>query len=166
MDCGLVIRGTEESDWDILKEIRLAALLDAPTAFGVTHSAAMANTELQWRDRAAHRGPGRFTLAMRNGVAVGIVGRVLHSPTESNLIAMWVTPAERGTPVARRLVDAVKSEAIAQNYARIILEVAPTNIRAASFYQKQGFAFLPEWEPLASHTQIMLQKMEWVRPDS
>jgi ribosomal protein S18 acetylase RimI-like enzyme len=162
MNDEVVVRGTDESDWEDLKEIRLASLLDSPTAFGVTHAAAMTNTDWQWRDRAANRGPGRFTLAFKNGVAIGIVGRVMSSPSESNLIAMWVRPTERGTPIATRLVDAIKTEAISKRYSRVVLEVAPANSRAVAFYRRQGFKFLPEWEALASHPHIELQKMEWL----
>jgi hypothetical protein len=41
------------------------------------------------------------------------------------------------------------------------LGVSPDNVRASAFYRKQGFVFLPEWEPLASHPDIQVQKMEW-----
>lgn len=162
----VIIRGAKEDDWEALKDIRLASLLDAPTAFGVTHAAAMTYTDSQWRDRAACRGQALFTLAFRNDVAVGIVGRVPSSSSGLNLIAMWVAPKERGTAIATGLVEAVKSEAILQGYPRVVLEVAPSNLRAVSFYQKQGFNFLPEWESLASHPHIQLQKMEWLAPSA
>jgi ribosomal protein S18 acetylase RimI-like enzyme len=121
----------------------------------------MANTDLQWRDRAAGRGQALFTLAFMNGCAVGIVGHVRSSPSESNLIAMWVAPALRGTVTAARLVESVKAHAVSQGYARVVLEVAPDNLRAVSFYHRQGFSFLPEWEALESHPYIQIQKMEW-----
>lgn len=38
----MIIRPTTDADWQILKEIRLAALLDAPTAFGVRYATAAA----------------------------------------------------------------------------------------------------------------------------
>jgi RimJ/RimL family protein N-acetyltransferase len=43
-----------------------------------------------------------------------------------------------------------------------VLDVSPDNARAAAFYKKQGFVFLPEWEALESHPHIQVQKMEWV----
>jgi ribosomal protein S18 acetylase RimI-like enzyme len=162
----VIIRGTKEDDWEALKDIRLAALLDAPTAFGVTHPEAMTYTDSQWRDRAACRGQALFTLAFRSDVAVGIVGRAPSSLSGLNLIAMWVAPNERGTAIATGLVEAVKSEAILGGYPRVVLEVAPSNLRAVFFYQKQGFNFLPEWESLASHPHIQLQKMEWLAPSA
>lgn len=47
------IRATEERDWMILKETRLAALLDTPTAFGVSYQTAITNSDEQWKQRAS-----------------------------------------------------------------------------------------------------------------
>ncbi|NYE59581.1 ribosomal protein S18 acetylase RimI-like enzyme [Duganella sp. 1224] len=151
------IRYTREEDWPELKRVRLAALQDAPTAFGVTYASAAAYTDDAWRDRAARHGKARFILAFDGAEAVGIVGYVPNAQRELELIAMWVAPSHRGTSTAARLVDAVKAHA----GHRILLDVAPTNARASAFYQKQGFAFLPQWEPLESHPHIQLQKMAW-----
>jgi ribosomal protein S18 acetylase RimI-like enzyme len=157
----MIIRSTTEEDWEVLKEIRLASLLDTPTAFGVTHASAAANSEAQWRDRAAGRGPAQFLLAFVDGDVVGMVAGVVSERQEFNLIAMWVRHQYRGTPVAASLVESMKAHAASTGHARVVLDVSPHNERAAAFYRKQGFSFLPEWEPLASHPEIMLQKMEW-----
>jgi ribosomal protein S18 acetylase RimI-like enzyme len=155
------IRATTADDWAALKEIRLAALRDAPTAFGVSHATAAAYSEEQWRERAA--GPHlEFLLAFRDGVAAGMIGGGVSAATgEYNLIAMWVQPEHRGSDIAACLVAAIKASAAAKGHARIVLDVAPENARAAAFYQRQGFTFLPQWEPLASHPEIQVQKMEW-----
>ncbi|WP_170304213.1 GNAT family N-acetyltransferase [Duganella radicis] len=155
------IRCTTEDDWQELKRIRLAALLDAPTAFGVSHASAVAYTDEAWRDRAAGRGPARYILAFEGNEAIGIVAHVPDEKQELNLIAMWVAPSQRGTSTAGRLVDAVKTYARNHGHARIVLDVAPGNQRASAFYQKQGFVFLPEWDILESHPHIQVQKMAW-----
>lgn len=157
----MIIRPTAEQDWEALREIRLASLLDAPTAFGITHASAAANSEAQWRDRAAKRGPAEFLLALVDEVAVGMAAGVVSQTSEFNLIAMWVRPAYRGMDVAARLVDAVKARAVSQGHTRVVLDVSPDNARASAFYRKQGFSFLPEWEALASNPHITVQKMEW-----
>jgi ribosomal protein S18 acetylase RimI-like enzyme len=155
------IRTTSADDWETLKEMRLAALKDAPTAFGVSYAQAVAQSDAQWRERAAGRRP-QFLLALRDGVAAGMIGGGVSAATgEYNLIAMWVKLEYRGTDTAAQLVAAVKASATAQGHARIVLDVAPENARASVFYRKQGFTFLPEWEPLASHPEIQVQKMEW-----
>jgi ribosomal protein S18 acetylase RimI-like enzyme len=104
-------------------------------------------------------------LAFADGAAAGMVAGVVSASSEFNLIAMWVRPAHRGTPVAAGLVESMKAHAIAKGHARVVLDVSPHNERAAAFYRKQGFSFLPEWEALASHPEIKVQKMEW-RADS
>jgi ribosomal protein S18 acetylase RimI-like enzyme len=161
----LTIRATTEVDWELLKQLRLAALSDAPTAFGVSHATAVANSGTQWRDRASGRGPAQFVLAFVDGVPVGLAGGVSGLTSAIELIAMWVMPEYRGAAAAAGLVDAIKKLAVAQGQERVVLDVSPSNERAAAFYRKQGFAFLPEWKRLESHPEIALQKMEWqVRP--
>lgn len=157
----MIIRHTALEDWETLKEIRLTALLDAPTAFGVSHASAAANSEAQWRERAAGSQRVAFFLALLGDEAVGIAGGVVSQAAELNLIAMWVRPEHRGTAAAAGLVDAVKAHALAQGHARVVLGVSPDNARAAAFYHKQGFTFLAEWEALDSHPHIQVQKMEW-----
>jgi ribosomal protein S18 acetylase RimI-like enzyme len=156
----VAIRTTQEEDWPSLKAVRLASLLDAPTAFGVSHQAASAYSDQQWRERAAGPHPV-FWLAFVDGEPVGIIGGGVSAARRYNLIAMWVAPHVRGSGVAAQLVDAVKAAATAQGHDRVFLDVAPGNQRAASFYEKQGFAFIDEWEPLASHPHIRVQTMQW-----
>lgn len=157
----MLIRPTTEEDWPTLKAIRLAALRDAPTAFGVEYASAAANSDAQWRDRAAACGPARFLLAIREDEAVGLIGGVVDQAGHYNLIAMWVRPDCRGLGVADRLVEELKVLAIASGHTRVVLDVSPANERAVNFYRKQAFVFLPEWEALASHPGIHVQKMEW-----
>jgi ribosomal protein S18 acetylase RimI-like enzyme len=53
---------------------------------------------------------------------------------------------------------------VALGHARVVLDVAPENARAARFYANQGFTFLDEWEALASHPHIRVRKMAWLAP--
>ena len=125
----LDIRDTIEDDWQELRRTRLAALRDAPTAFGVTHASAAAYTDDAWRDRAAGRGPARYILALDGKEAVGIVAHVPNAKLELEMIAMWVAPSQRGTPTATRLVDGIKAYAIENGYSRVLLGVSPDNAR-------------------------------------
>jgi len=157
----MIIRPTMEEDWRTLKAIRLAALRDAPTAFGVTHAAAATYTDDQWRTRAAGSDTAQYMLAFAGEQAVGIVAGVIEAPDEVKLIAMWVHPQHRGDGIAGRLIEAIKQSALARGHRRIVLDVAPENASAVNLYQRQGFVFLPEWEPLESHPHISVQKMAW-----
>lgn len=54
------IRTTQKDDWKLLKQIRLAALQDTPTAFGVSYQTAAADSDASGRcgRRARGRGSG------------------------------------------------------------------------------------------------------------
>lgn len=68
------IRATEEQDWMILKEIRLAALLDTPTAFGVSYQTAITNNDNQWKQRASSATEPKFWLAFKEEEGIGMIG--------------------------------------------------------------------------------------------
>ena len=159
----IVVRPTVAADWPALKQLRLAALRDAPTAFGVTHAQALGNSDAQWLARAAGSGPGTFYMAWHGQEAIGMAAAVSGDDGKVGLIAMWVAPAWRGDPrsVAARLVDAVKARAVAVGAAGLLLEVAPSNARAVAFYARQGFQFQSHVERLASHPEIEVQRMAW-----
>ncbi|MDO8071342.1 MULTISPECIES: GNAT family N-acetyltransferase [unclassified Janthinobacterium] len=158
----IVIRPTSAADWPALKSTRLAALLDAPTAFGASHASAAAFSDADWQQRAVSTPQRTFFLAFDAEQPVGLAAQVVAGNGECHLIAMWVHSEYRGLTVAQDLVEAVKRCAVGNGHARLVLDVAPENARAAAFYRKQGFVFLPEWEALESHPHIRVQKMEWL----
>ena len=156
------IRTTETKDWMLLKQVRLAALLDTPTAFAVSYQTAAAYSDEQWKERASSVGT-EFWLAFEQNRPVAMVGTTVSSAQRFSLIGMWVEPAARGSGVATHLVDAVKSRATDKGFDRVYLEVSTDNARASDFYLRQGFVFLEEWEPLDSHPHITVQTMLWIK---
>ena len=155
------IRSTETEDWMLLRKVRLAALLDTPTAFGVSYQTAAAYTDEQWKVRASSTGTV-FWLAFEQDRPVGLIGVAVSSTHRFNLIGMWVEPVARGSGVATQLVEVVKARAIAEGFDRVFLDVSPDNARASNFYLKQGFVFMDEWAPLESHPHIRVQTMLWI----
>ena len=152
------IRLTQTRDWMLLKQVRLAALQDTPTAFGVSYQAAAHYSDQQWQDRASSTAT-QFWLAFNDQQPVGMIGAAVSGAHRYNLIGMWVAPEARGSGVAAKLVEAVKSRGRDQGHEYVYLDVAPENTRAAHFYLKQGFTFIDEWEPLESHPHIKVQTM-------
>lgn len=155
------VRLTEAKDWKLLKQVRLAALSNAPTAFGVNYETTTKYTDEQWQERASATVGPEFWLAFVDSEPVGMIGGAISRMNRYNLIGMWVEPRVRGSGIASSLVEAVTSRALQKGFDRIFLDVSPENVRAASFYLKQGFVFIDEWEPLASHPHITVQTMVW-----
>lgn len=154
------IRLTTKHDWHRLKQVRLTALLDSPTAFGVSYQTAAGYTDEQWQQRASSTGTA-FWLATVGNETLGMVGATVSDAGRFNLIGMWLAPGARGSGAGERLVEAVKARAQEQGHERVYLDVSPENGRAVRFYLKHGFVFLDEWELLESHPHIRVRGMAW-----
>ena len=122
-------------DWREFREVRLAALSDAPGAFGSRHADWVNASEHRWRARLTDV---PFTVVARGedgpvGVASGVEsGQVVE------LISMWVAPSHRGTGLAGRLIDAVVTWATAHGQQTCLL-VRDDNIGAIRAYARAGF---------------------------
>lgn len=145
-------------DWATWRPVRLAALTDAPEAFGSRLADWQAAPEDRWRDRLSLPGavdllaiehdrspeqapqrtpdpdpaPGRPV-----GMATGVPSA--DDPAAAELISMWVAPEARGRGVARRLIDAVARAMAEHGAARLELSVMPDNHRARQIYERSGF---------------------------
>jgi RimJ/RimL family protein N-acetyltransferase len=159
------VRMTDATDWILLKQVRLAALSNTPTAFGVSYETAAKYTDEQWQERASATAGPEFWLAFMDGEPVGMIGGGISRTHRYNLIGMWVEPRVRGSGIASTLVEVVKSRALQKGHDRVFLDVSPDNERAANLYLKHGFVFIDEYEPLASHPQITVQTMVWAAND-
>ena len=155
------IRTTEEWDWMTLKEIRLAALVDTPTAFGVSYQIAITYSDEQWKQYASSETQPKFWLALNDDKAIGMIGAGLDQTYRYNLIGMWVEPESREMGVGECLVNAVKSDSISRGFKQVFLDVSPDNLKASRFYSKHGFVFIGEEKPLASHPDIQVQTLKW-----
>lgn len=146
-------------DWERFRDIRLAALLDAPAAFGSTYAQSVVYTEHIWRSRlttaimfAAESG-GRLI-----GIAGGLAGQ--NGDGTAMLISMWVDPAARGEGIGARLVNRVIEWARAERFQRLTLWVTVGNDAAERLYARCGFVPTGEVEPIdngSGHSEKMME---------
>jgi GNAT superfamily N-acetyltransferase len=117
--------------------VRLAALRDAPYAFGSTFEAEVGASEDSWRLRLADR--ARF-VAERDGQVVGTVaGGSSGFEGTAALTALWVDPKARGRGVGESLVNTVLDWAEHSGYGRVVLWVVDGNESAERLYRRTGF---------------------------
>jgi ribosomal protein S18 acetylase RimI-like enzyme len=135
------IRVLTEDDWQIWRELRLAALAEAPHAFGsrLADWQGGGDREPRWRARLAT--PGSYhVVAVRDGEPVGMASGLPAGPAGVvELFSMWVRPAARGRGVGDALVRAVEQWA-RQVPARVLrLAVTEGNHPAVALYRRHGF---------------------------
>jgi GNAT superfamily N-acetyltransferase len=133
------VRTLGPDDWQIKRDLRLAALRDAPKAFHSTYADAARRDEEQWRAWPAGAAQ-LFSAWPTPRHAVGIAGADrVEIPGLSYLFAMWVAPAARGQGVAGALIRAVSDWTVEQGLSGVVLEVAPGNDVAERAYRRYGF---------------------------
>lgn len=156
------LRRLEADEWELLRSLRLAALRDAPDAFGPTLEAALAEPEATWRRQArrlARSEDAALLVAERDGSAVGIVSATRRGP-RGFIGAMWVAPATRRAGVARQLLEAACRRLEEQGCQRIALSVTETNTTAIGFYRSFGFELTGESHPLREGSPLRELQME------
>jgi GNAT superfamily N-acetyltransferase len=133
----LTVARVGEDSWRSWREVRLAALADAPGAFADTFAEAAALPERDWRAMAR---TGAIFIASAGPEPVGVAAGVSRAaPAERGLGAMWVAPPWRGAGAAPMLAGAVIAWARSEGAARLMLWVPADHPRARAFYERQGF---------------------------
>jgi GNAT superfamily N-acetyltransferase len=140
-------------DWASLREIRLAALLDAPQAFGSTYQREARFTEAQWRERFKDRAVTFLAHLDEDAPPAGIAG-VWVDDGAAELVSMWVRPDARGRGVGEALVMAATGWAKAQGHGTLFLWVTELNAPARRLYERCGFTPSGEQQPLPSHPTL------------
>lgn len=133
----LEVRLLTPDSWRIFQEVRLAALREAPYAFGSTWEREANLSEKDWRERLSTR--AQF-VAVSEEVVVGTVGGVVTDDSRTaDLISMWVDPHWRGQGVGDHLVKAVLKWAGGTGCEGVRLWVADGNRQAERLYSRNEF---------------------------
>jgi ribosomal protein S18 acetylase RimI-like enzyme len=138
-----------------VRDVRLAALADAPDAFASTLAGERGQPEAEWRARIAAL---PWFLGFQDGQPAGLIAALPprprpaqapaqdpeqepeHDPEQAwHLVSMWVSPDARGAGLAELLVAAVTEHARQTGADRVTLWVAVGNERARQFYRRLGF---------------------------
>lgn len=128
-------------DWRVWRDCRLAALAEAPDAFGSTLGqwSGDGDTEQRWRGRLA---TVAFNVVLSvEGRKVGMVSATVPGPEGAvELISLWVAPSARGQGVGDAAVAAVVAWAQAEHgEVSVVLSVKADNRPATHLYERHGF---------------------------
>ena len=149
MEAMVVVREVIPDDWQALRDVRLAALREAPYAFGSSYAREAAFTEEQWRGRINDRSVTYFAYLPENPEPAGLAGGYVADGV-ANVVSLWVCPSARGNGVGEALIAATVDWAKARDHDSLVLWVTESNTPARSLYDRCGFALTGERQPLPS----------------
>jgi GNAT superfamily N-acetyltransferase len=151
----VLVRPTTIADWQMLREIRLQGLKDAPDAFSSTYAGESAFDDSVWHQRAARDGSFiAFIPEASTPGAAGLAGGYQEAPGVVELVSMFVRSQARGHGVGEALIDAVVAWASAKNATSVHLWVTETNKPALRLYERCGFTPTDERQPLPSNPSL------------
>ena len=160
-----LVRETALDDWPALREIRLAALQDAPDAFASTYAREETFDEAAWRARIARGGSFlAYVPEISASEPVGLAGGYETEPGTVGLISMWVRPRARGHGVGEALIAAVLDWAQARHARSVHLWVTEANKPARRLYERSGFSPTGERQPLPSNPalgEVAMARLLW-----
>lgn len=140
------LRVLTDDDWPLWRELRVAALSEAPYAFGSTLAdwQGEGDREDRWRARLRIAG-SHNVVALVDGKPAGMASGVPGDRAGvAEVISMWVSPAVRGRGVGAALLDEVERWARATGATVLRLDVSDGNEAAAALYERNGFIFTGE----------------------
>lgn len=141
------IRTVRAEEWELLRELRLAALADpaASVAFNETYEDAVRQGEQFWRRRAAQGAEGRSAETFigedeAQGEYWAGSTTVLDEGENAHVVGVYVRPEYRGTGLAEGLLRAAEEWAsMRPHMKRMLLHVHEHNPRAEAFYTRIGY---------------------------
>ena len=128
-------------EWARLRDIRLRALADSPSAFGSTLAREKDRTEADWRGWIGTRDGAMFAL-VEQATWLGIAGTYVEpeQPDVVWVVSMWVAPEGRRRGAGRRLLDKCVQWARERGAGEARLWVTAGNQPARALYQAASFS--------------------------
>jgi len=143
------VRELSPDDWRLWRTLRLAALAEAPSAFGsrLADWQGEGDREARWRDRLGVAGSYNI-VAMLDDDPVGMAGGVPGQTSDTaELISMWVAPSARGHGVGDVLMQRIEQWALGNAVRVLRLNIAADNPGAERLYRRNGYAYTGEDGP-------------------
>jgi ribosomal protein S18 acetylase RimI-like enzyme len=149
-----------ENEWRRLRDVRLSALLDDPSAFLANHEREAAYGEQRWRQEFSR---GEWNIMLADDQEIGLLGVTREQKMRSQecyLEYLWVAPGFRRSGVASMLLRTVLDRLRDTGVDTVWLYILDGNEYAMRLYQRFGFQKTGEPQLLPGHPAGSEQRME------
>ena len=148
------VRRVELPDWRLVREVRLRALSDAPSAFGSTFEEEAEREDFFWKGTVERLA---WFVAEDAGEPAGVIAVLppeIHRQNRFEVISTWVAREHRGAGVGEALLGAALEWARAAGATELTLSVTMGNETARRFYERLGFKPTGTQKPLRSNPTV------------
>ena len=156
--------------WRLYRALRLAALQDAPDAFGSTLAAEAQRPPAQWRERLAAAQASGLDLPLLARAwprAAGLLWAKADAaqPRTVHLYQMWVAPGLRRRGIGKALLDEAIAWACSVQARQVELGVTLGDTPALRLYRAAGFQACGADTPLREGSLLRAQAMRLPLPE-
>jgi ribosomal protein S18 acetylase RimI-like enzyme len=152
------IEPVTQCDAMLLKEIRLRALRDAPSAFSSTYEKESVLSDTEWIERASQWSGERSVtyVAKDAGAPCAIAAAYLdhEDAALAHLVSMWVAPTHRRLGIGEALVKKIFDWVRLRSRSTLTLLVTSNNDAAIKFYERLGFTMTGKTAPHANDPSL------------
>jgi ribosomal protein S18 acetylase RimI-like enzyme len=150
------IKALLADQWQLLKQVRCAALEDSPDAFEASLHEALQRSDDDWIRFAEQRSLGEQSInffAYDGPLACGMAGCVLVGGEQlaAELLSMWVAPTHRRRGAGEALVAQAAAWARGRGAGSLRAGVVESNAAAMQFYRSLGFTDTGDRQPYVRH---------------
>jgi RimJ/RimL family protein N-acetyltransferase len=138
-ESGVLVSALDGEDWQVLRALRLSALIGEPEAFVADQDAEGAAGEAQWRQRISD---DTWAVARVGGEPIGLMAVSVpdaRHAADGWIHSWWVAPSSRGRGVSRAMLDWTFGLGRARHWSRIGLGVWVDNAAAIAAFTAMGF---------------------------
>lgn len=150
----VTVREAGPGEWEAVREVRLAALREAPYAFGSSYAREAPFTREQWLGRLERPNAVTFFARLPDLAEPAGLAGALEEDGVVDVVSMWVRPSVRGHGVGAALVGAAAGWAKARDHDALYLWVTETNTPARLLYERCGFTATGDHQPLPSDLSL------------
>lgn len=159
-----VIRQFAAEEWQVYRRLRLAALADAPDAFGSTLAAEQDLSDAHWEERLSTGAASTNDLpliALVGNIPAGLAWGKIDpaNPRIAHVYQMWVTPAHRRMGSGAALLGTLIEWARNRGVSELVLSVTCGDNPARRLYGRMRFEPRGEPVPLRSGSTLLAQEM-------
>lgn len=159
-----IVRAFQPHEWPLYRDLRLAALRDAPDAFGSTLAREEGIPEPEWSARLAAGAASPLDqplVAKDAGRPVGLawVRIAANDLSTATIYQVWIHPEARRRGIGRLMLDTAIAWARDAGASAMELSVACGPESAIEFYRRAGFVEVGRPDLLRPDSHLLQQSM-------